>query len=245
MKTADSSPSIEPAPPAQGVLFPHFVAYPYFQFCSEPCTSASSPQNKRQRKWTKSSIKRFFESLSEYALFQQRPVDSFSNEEIEYLAGVLRIPYRDSLVKYKETIVSGSLKPGTWSASEIEMLASLVSAKYSWPEISSQMAIKLYGGVRVRTTKQCKARWVNHHDPKIEKGNWSPEEDVKLLLLFKDKGRKWRDLARAMGNRTEFDVKNRVSSLLVKEDFYLKAGETTISMADTLIESLRQKSHFK
>lgn len=42
------------------------------------------------------------------------------------------------------------------------------------------------------------------------------EEDLELLKLIKEKGRKWSKIAKVFGNRTEHTIKNRYNQLSTK-----------------------------
>ena len=60
-----------------------------------------------------------------------------------------------------------------------------------------------------RTPKQCRERWHNHLDPRINKGPWTLEEDKILAEKQKILGNKWSDIAKFLPGRTDTLVKNR------------------------------------
>ena len=60
-----------------------------------------------------------------------------------------------------------------------------------------------------RTPKQCRERWHNHLDPRINKGPWTLEEDKILAEKQKLLGNKWSDIAKFLPGRTDTLVKNR------------------------------------
>ena len=50
------------------------------------------------------------------------------------------------------------------------------------------------------------------------RGPWSQEEEVKMLKLVIEKGKRWSEISKSMASsRTENSVKNRFNSLLKKE----------------------------
>ena len=54
-----------------------------------------------------------------------------------------------------------------------------------------------------RTDIQCRERWCNILDPSLEDVEWTNEEDIKLLNLFRKYGNKWSLIAKNYGNRTD------------------------------------------
>jgi hypothetical protein len=68
--------------------------------------------------------------------------------------------------------------------------------------------------IKGRNGKQCRERWFNSLNPKVKKGNWSAEEDYKILFLFKKFGGKWAKTASFFDCRTENAIKNRFYSSL-------------------------------
>ncbi|EAX96994.1 Myb-like DNA-binding domain containing protein [Trichomonas vaginalis G3] len=73
------------------------------------------------------------------------------------------------------------------------------------PQNWSTLASLLYN----RTPKQCRERWHNHLDPKINKGPWTYSEDCIIAEKQRELGNKWADIARFLPGRTDTLVKNR------------------------------------
>jgi hypothetical protein len=70
-----------------------------------------------------------------------------------------------------------------------------------------------------RTKAQCAQRWTRGIDPKIDKRNWSFEEEQKLIELVRIHGsRSWTKIADAMGNRTDVQCRHRWQQLVKKSD---------------------------
>jgi myb proto-oncogene protein len=82
------------------------------------------------------------------------------------------------------------------------MLSKIVSGviKIKWSEIAKSLftnSERLY----VRTSKQCRERWLNHLDPSKTKLNWSLEECKLLLKSVLENGKKWASLVQILGGR--------------------------------------------
>lgn len=60
-----------------------------------------------------------------------------------------------------------------------------------------------------RIGKQCRERWVNHLKPGLRVGDWTEEEDAKLLEIHEELGNAWSLIASRLPGRTENTVKNR------------------------------------
>jgi len=99
---------------------------------------------------------------------------------------------------------------GSWKKEEDNKIIELVN-KYgkSWSKIS-----KILG---TRNGKQIRDRFINVLDPEIKKGKFNEEEDIKLILLFKQYGPKWATIAKYYPNRTADMIKNRFHSSIKKK----------------------------
>lgn len=67
------------------------------------------------------------------------------------------------------------------------------------------------------------------------RGPWSQEEEVKMLRLVLEKGKRWSEISKSMASsRTENSVKNRFNSLLKKEKGIIagNAAETQSNQQD-------------
>ncbi|CAD7705372.1 unnamed protein product [Ostreobium quekettii] len=106
------------------------------------------------------------------------------------------------------------MPPGTvWTPDEDEELRRLVEelGEKKWAQISGIMKIK--------TSKQCRRRWLNHLNMEnSKKGGWSTEEDEQLLDLHGKYGNKWTEIARRIGGRTDNAVKNRYHAIVRKDE---------------------------
>jgi len=109
------------------------------------------------------------------------------------------------LQRWKKVLTPGLVK-GQWSAQEDTRLVMLVSKGFkNWGQLASQM--------QGRTSKQCRERWCHHLDPSVKKGDYTDDEDQKILLLQNELGNKWAEISKQLPGRTENAVKIRWKAL--------------------------------
>ncbi|GAU12690.1 hypothetical protein TSUD_121820 [Trifolium subterraneum] len=97
----------------------------------------------------------------------------------------------------------GSLKKGTWTSAEDEILVEHVK-KYG---LGNWNAVQKYSGL-ARCGKSCRLRWANHLNPELKKGEFTDEEKKKVLELHYSMGNKWARMAAMMPGRTDNEIKN-------------------------------------
>ncbi|CAM9884348.1 unnamed protein product, partial [Phaeothamnion confervicola] len=69
-----------------------------------------------------------------------------------------------------------------------------------------------------RTSKQCRERYVNYLDPQLNLGEWTRDEDLRLVAMRSDHKMGWADIGRALNGRAANVVKNRFGLLQRKHD---------------------------
>ena len=79
----------------------------------------------------------------------------------------------------------GAAERRVWTAEEDAQIAALVLqyGTRSWSTIASHLP--------TRSGKQCRERWHNHLDPVINKGEWSEEEDARLIAAHRSLGNRY------------------------------------------------------
>lgn len=87
-----------------------------------------------------------------------------------------------------------TLKRGPWSPAEDVKLHLAVSAYgNSWVDVAAMM--------EGRSNEQCRDRWNERLDPKINREVWTEEEDMMLMDAVKELGEgKWKAVSEKMGN---------------------------------------------
>ena len=83
-----------------------------------------------------------------------------------------------------------------------------------WKNVSLLMTKKY--GIKNKSSKQCRERWVNSLCPNINKGVWSEKEENILFSTQLKIGNKWSELAKLLPGRSENDIKNHFYSKLRK-----------------------------
>jgi hypothetical protein len=68
------------------------------------------------------------------------------------------------------------------------------------------------------TPRQCRERWKNYLDPRLQHTSWSPDEDARLLEGYYQLGNKWISLASRFEGRSGAAVRNRCLMLIRKKD---------------------------
>jgi hypothetical protein len=88
----------------------------------------------------------------------------------------------------------------------------------NWAKCATKINNKLHAGLTVRSSKQCRARWLNHLNPELNKSKWTAEEDAALIAAHEKYGNKWKKIADSLHGRNENSVKNRFKSLSKKTE---------------------------
>ncbi|KAI1486882.1 hypothetical protein F5X96DRAFT_192708 [Biscogniauxia mediterranea] len=109
--------------------------------------------------------------------------------------------------------VCGGLKKGPWKEDEDRRLLDAMSKHgQRWTLVASE--------VGSRSADQCAKRWQHSLDPKLEHGNWTQEEDERLLKTVKRYGRRWKKIQeKYYATRSRNDLKNRYTILTRKADY--------------------------
>ena len=95
--------------------------------------------------------------------------------------------------RYQRTL-DPMLKRGPWSPAEDAKLQLAVSAyENSWVDVAAMM--------EGRSNEQCRDRWNERLDPKINRDAWTKEEDALLMDAVGELGEgKWKAVSEKIGN---------------------------------------------
>lgn len=145
----------------------------------------------------------------------------FTDEEIEHLTGIIEqcrigdyIPWNQvvyftdgrskfQLKQFWEKYLTKQNNKGQWSLLEDAVLhVAFKKFSLNWRKI----AIYLPG----RSNRQCRERYVNRLAVGNRRlGNWTKEEDTKLLNLIKEKGPNFKEISKILKSRNDSQIRNR------------------------------------
>ncbi|KZZ88027.1 FlbD protein [Ascosphaera apis ARSEF 7405] len=91
---------------------------------------------------------------------------------------------------------------GPWLPEEDQQLLALVNAQgaSNWVRIAESM--------KFRTPKQCRERFHQNLKPSLNHEPITPEEGAMIEQMVREMGRRWAEIARRLGNRSDNSVKN-------------------------------------
>lgn len=113
-------------------------------------------------------------------------------------------------------------KGGGWTSAEDSLLVQAVSFLEDQIEAGHPAARRherhiqwadIAAILRWRTGKQCRDRWNNQLNPRIDRSPLSQVEVDTIIRLHAEMGNRWRDIAGALPGRTENAVKNCFHSI--------------------------------
>ena len=103
------------------------------------------------------------------------------------------------------------IKKGPWTPEEDERLLQAVGVHgtENWPKIAKE--------IPDRTARQCRGHWNTCHNPNLNKGPWTEEEDRIIIERQRELGNQWAKIALFLQGRSDYSVKNRYNHLKKKE----------------------------
>uniref|UniRef100_A0A803MXY1 Uncharacterized protein n=1 Tax=Chenopodium quinoa TaxID=63459 RepID=A0A803MXY1_CHEQI len=121
--------------------------------------------------------------------------------------------------RWNKTLLPARQRVGTWSISEDKRLKVAVTlfGHKSWHRIASF--------VPGRTQAQCRERWVNVLDPSLNRGQWTEEDDMRLIKAIQEHGHCWSKVAVCVPLRTDNQCRRRWMRLFPNDVLRLKAAK--------------------
>lgn len=176
------------------------------------------PTKSLKRTWNKAIIKKLYIASQKYCELKDLTLEQLKLEDFNTISLEVSQSPLNCMKKIREILETKSLAPGAWSQSEDDLLVKTYTMKSEkWGHIADFLNKVIHNGMKIRSGKQCKERWVNHLDSCMKKDKWTEEEDLRLLELHRHLGNKWCEISRILGNRTDSSIKNRLKSLVNKQ----------------------------
>ena len=91
-----------------------------------------------------------------------------------------------------------------WEEEEDDMLSDIIRSmecQNKWNDIAKEL-YKRSEARYFRKPKQCRERWRNYLDPQLQKGEWTVEDDRRLLELVLENGSRWSNISKILKTRT-------------------------------------------
>ncbi|EPS61722.1 hypothetical protein M569_13071, partial [Genlisea aurea] len=103
------------------------------------------------------------------------------------------------------------VKTGPWSVEEDDRLISFIRkhGHSNWRALPKQAGLSRCG-------KSCRLRWINYLRPDVKRGNFTPEEEQRIIDLHASLGNKWSKIASQLPGRTDNEIKNVWNTYLKK-----------------------------
>ncbi|KAK9764811.1 hypothetical protein K7432_007389 [Basidiobolus ranarum] len=105
---------------------------------------------------------------------------------------------------------------GPWTPEEDKKLVDLVR------ELGAEKWVLIASRLSSRTGKQCRERWHNHLDPRIDKSPFTPEEEDLIFRLYSQMGSKWAEMSKLMPGRPDNAIKNYFNTTMQRKKRRMK-----------------------
>jgi len=153
-----------------------------------------------------------------HSTIEDKDYNDLSDRDWDAVARIFPGKGADQCKARWQSLLKINLTKAPWTQDEDRLLTSIIQEKgpKKWKEIAFELNKKMEPNKTFRQGKQCRERWINHLDPTINRGIWTNEEDVRLLEVHLQVGKKWAEIAKILKTRTENAVKNRWNSLMKK-----------------------------
>jgi hypothetical protein len=121
-----------------------------------------------------------------------------------------------------------------FSAQDDEELSCLVRSltEENWAYVAQNMT-------HLFTSRQCRERWKNYLDPRLQHVSWTDADDARLLDDYARLGTRWTVIASGFPGRSGNSVRNRIFLLLRKKDKMNFTNSTQVTSPGPSCEPFR------
>ena len=88
----------------------------------------------------------------------------------------------------------------------IENIVAEFDEEVDWKQV--EQTLKTLYGIKNRSAKQCRERWLNNLDPNCKKKGWTEEEENIIFTYQRKVGNNWSKIAQFLVDRSENTIKN-------------------------------------
>ncbi|CAK93472.1 unnamed protein product (macronuclear) [Paramecium tetraurelia] len=166
-------------------------------------------------KWHRKDKILFVWTVLKYFEFIKKNDLNPSEDDWHYLSNVLGVTEQLLNLKWI-SMLKTNLKMAPWNPEEDEILQSLITdpnENKNWTQITIDFN-RINPAKIVRHAKQIRERWNNYLNPDLKKSEWSQPEQLQLLLLVQEMGKRWSLISKKISGRTENQVKNQYNSMM-------------------------------
>ena len=169
-------------------------------------TKSTQVENKIQNKSSNAENETSQEEKTQINKSQLINLSKYSNEN----NNISKEPNLKGIQNENKFYICQEINKGPWTPYEDNQLKKYVQiyGPKNWNKCAEF--------IKNRTGKQCREHWINCLNPEVKKGNWSPEEDLLIMILYKKCNGSWKDMIHYFKDRTENSIKNRFFSQLRK-----------------------------
>ncbi|XP_058198248.1 transcription factor MYB78-like [Rhododendron vialii] len=125
--------------------------------------------------------------------------------------------------------MTAELRKGAWTFEEDSKLIDCISihGPAQWSYLARTAGLK-------RTGKSCRLRWLNYLHPDVKHGNFTLEEQIRILELHSHWGNRWSKIAQGLQGRTDNEIKNYWRTRVQKLANQLNCDVNSTQFRDTL-----------
>ncbi|CAD8175849.1 unnamed protein product [Paramecium pentaurelia] len=185
--------------------------------------SIQSGNTKLKKNWSDDDKRILIWIIGKYMVYHKRDFKQICEDDWQTISSMML--RRDSFQCKQKWLqmLKLPLQQAPWGQNEDEALVRIISEFQAqnkgnkWSQIATELN-KTTGLNVHRNGKQCRERWNNHLNPSINRNPWQQLEDLELMRLAIQNGKKWALISKKLKQqRSENNVKNRFNCLMRKE----------------------------